>query len=255
MDRCADCTPIFSFDLLYYTVDKYINKRGDCQYMVRFKKILSLCLMLVVSAVLFTNTAIAASPAHWASDAVDKLNGLYGNGTFSDDYEEAVTVGDLSDLLEQTFKCSGLSGFVGLEGAEEDVAVTRGVLAHTLVKLFNLGNIPEGSDEEKISSAVEICMGKGIVSGYPDGTFGENDPVNNGMMAVAFYRAVNRAAGGTKVNKWELTPGAYGYEELLYFTVRSIPFGEDAYNTAFDENVSITVNEAVYTGAENVWNY
>ncbi|OPY62226.1 MAG: S-layer protein precursor [Pelotomaculum sp. PtaU1.Bin065] len=236
--------------------------------MGKHKKFLSLCLVLILMVVLFSGTAMAAGPAHWASDAVDKLNELYGDGTFSDEYEEAVTAGDLNDLLGETFKYPDIDGFTGLDGAGEDVAVTRGVLAHTLVKLFNLGEITGDDAEERIGAAIEICMNKGIISGYPDGTFGENDPVNHGMLAVAFYRAVNKAAGGTEENQWGLTPGAYGYEELLYFAVRSIPCGEDVYDTYFDEDVTITVNEAVYdpelgetvpedvyyNGAEDVWN-
>ncbi|ATW23753.1 S-layer homology domain-containing protein [Candidatus Formimonas warabiya] len=233
--------------------------------MGKFKKLFFLCLMLVLSMVLFSDTVVA-TPNHWASDAVDKLNELYGGGTFSDDYEEMVTVGDLDDLLEQTFKYSDLSGFTGLDGAEEDGTVTRGILVHTLVKLFNLGEITGTDDEERISSAIEICVNKGIMSGYPDGTFGENDPVNHGILAVSFYRAVNKAAGGTEENKWGLTPGAYGYEGLLYFTIRSIPYGEDVYETAFDDvaitvsedvydpELGETVSEAVYSGAEDVWN-
>ncbi len=220
--------------------------------MGKFKKILSLCLILILAASLLPGTAMAADPAHWAYDAVVKLNALYGEGTFSEDYEAPATVGYLKGLLEQTFQCPDPDGFIGLDGAGED-AVTRGVLTHTAVKLFSLGDITGTDDEEKINSAIGICRDKGIASGYPDGTFGESDPVTCGALAVVFYRAVNKAAGGT-LNRWGLKPGTYGYEELLYFAVRSIPYGEDVYNTPFDENASINVSEVVYAGAENVWN-
>lgn len=226
--------------------------------MGKFKKTLSLCLVLILAVALLPKTTIAADPAHWAYDAVAKLNMLYGTGTFSDEYEENVTIGDLKALLNQTFECADFTGFIGLDGVDDGNPLTRGVLAHTLVKLFNLGNITGNDDEEKINSAIGICKDIGIMSGYSEEAFGEDDPVNHGALAVAFYRAVNKAAGGTETNEWGLKAGAYGYEELLYFAVRSIPFGEGAYSTSFDESVSIDVYEDgttnTYTGAEDVWN-
>lgn len=214
-------------------------------------RILSICIALALVVSLLPNTALAADSNHWASDSVVKLNSLYGEGTFSEEYEAEVKVGELKHLLTQTFKSSNLNGFIGLDGAN-DSSLTRGVLVHTVVKLFNLGRI-EGNGAEAIASAIAICKEKGIVSGYPDGTFGENDSVNNGTLAVVFYRAINKAAGSIKANQLGLVPGTYGYEELMYFSVRRIPFGNDVYNRPFDDHMEIDVGDTNITGAAIVW--
>jgi len=103
------------------------------------------------------------------------------------------------------------------------MGVTRGVLAHTLVKLFKLGEITGNDDASKIDSAINICKGIGIMSGYSANEFSKDNMITHGELAAGFYRAVNRAAGGTMNNKLGLIPGSFGYDELLYFFGQNTP--------------------------------
>lgn len=199
------------------------------------RKKLLFSVVLILTAALFSNAVMAAA-AHWAEEPVNKLNSIYGPGTFSTAYDQPVTAGVIKGLLSNTFKYSDLSGYIGIDGVSDNAAVTRGVLAHTLAKLFKLGEIAGDDDASRIDAAIDICRSKGIMSGYSPGEFGKDDIVNRGELAVGFCRAVNKAAGGTMTNKWGLIPGALGYNELLYFLVRSIPFGENVYTATLGEN-------------------
>ncbi len=227
--------------------------------MWKMKKTISIIVTLALAFMVLPGTAMAVEPdtEHWAYPSVDKLNNLYGSGTFSFEYDEPVYVGDLRAMLEDTFDLEDLNGYVGVYHVNDDVVVNRGILAHTLVKLFKLGDITGADDAAKVESAIAVCKGKGIMSGYSPTEFGKTDPVDNGSLASAFYRAVKKATGDGK-NEWGLTPGKYGYDELLYFLIRGVEVGNvnNVYTTTFGAFELRTEDGGIYTidsDVTNIW--
>lgn len=237
---------------------------------IQTKRFLSLLITLVL---ILSTLPIQANAVDlpWAEDAVRILNDVYGNGTFSAS-DDMVTVGTTKALLTNTFKLPDDNGIIStyLNG-DPDSNLTRLQLAQIIFSLYGFVALVNETDTNTspftdcTDSKVTTLYKLGIVSGKSTELFVPDGYVTNAELSVMFYRALGKAGGiGKKaLENSALTPGAYGYDELMYlFTRGCVPRDIDPSQELAGAEIEVTTYIAVenkeepvkYTGKKDIWN-
>ena len=176
------------------------------------KKWLSGALCLVLLLGLLPTAALAEGAPHWAQSAVDVLNGIYAEGTFSIN-EQDMTVGDAQTVLNNMGASTDK-----LTGEDTDL-LTRGAACAVLADVFAL---PVGDEE---NAAITYLYQQNIVNGKSEDNLGAADPVSFAEFAVLTYRVLNFVGGGTGSKEGWPAPGSKGYIAWMYLAVRKcVPF-------------------------------
>lgn len=166
--------------------------------------LLSLCLIVGL-----LSTAALAADAHWAADAVNKLNEIYGSNTFtaSDDVmdlSEAATVLKAMGCESEKLPDPNNGG---------SATFTRSVACEVLAEVFSLP-VPSGK------TAIQYLYDKNIINGYADGSLGENDSITKAQFAVITYRVLNSIGGGDGSSIEGLKPGTNEYFSWIYLMTK-----------------------------------
>jgi len=173
------------------------------------KRILSVLLaaVLLVGMVPMAFAAEADLQAHWAQQAVDTLNGIYGEGVFAAS-DEPMTAADAVDTLAAL-------------GHTENIAVfDRGNACTILAKMFH---IPTGDQ-----TAIAYLYDQNIINGTAD-DLDENGTVTKAQFAVLTYRVLNFVGGGLTESTDVLKPGTEEYFAWMYLAARRcVPFDATA---------------------------
>ena len=199
------------------------------------KKWLSGALCLVLLLGLLPTAALAEGAPHWAQSAVDVLNGIYAEGTFSIN-EQDMTVGDAQTVLNNMGASTDK-----LTGEDTDL-LTRGAACAVLADVFAL---PVGDEE---NAAITYLYQQNIVNGKSEDNLGAADPVSFAEFAVLTYRVLNFVGGGKGTGVAGLKPGTPEYTAWMYLAVRKcVPFvvGED--KTPIDINQTIGTATGIET--------
>lgn len=169
------------------------------------KRFLSLLCVLALCLSLLPTTALAADgTADWATDAVSKLNTIYGSGPFSAD-DVTMTVADLNALMTATgWKTDKVSS----DGSGN---LSRGTACAVLADVFDLP-VPSGT------SAIQYLYDQNIINGTVDG-LNETGSVTKAEFAVLTYRVLNSVGGGMG-SSTALKPGTEAYFAWMYLAVR-----------------------------------
>ena len=205
------------------------------------KKLLSAALALALCLMLLPGTALAAE-ADWAKDAVDKLNGIYGENLFSAN-DGTMTVAELNTLMEKT-------GWETDKVSSDDSGnLSRGTACEVLADVFGLP-VPEGK------TAIQYLYDQNIISGKANGNLAESDPVTKAEFTVLTYRVLNSVGGGKGSGVEGLKPGTPGYTAWMYLAVRKcVPFvvkvgeGENVQETPINVNQKIGEAKGIETYA------
>ena len=168
------------------------------------KKLLSAALALALCLMLLPGTALAAE-ADWAKDAVDKLNGIYGENLFSAN-DGTMTVAELNTLMGN----AGWDTDKVSSGDSENLS--RGTACEVLADVFDLP-VPEGK------TAIQYLYDQNIISGKANGNLAESDPVTKAEFTVLTYRVLNSVGGGMG-SSTALKPGAEEYFAWMYLAAR-----------------------------------
>lgn len=219
------------------------------------KKCVSLLLSFALILTLAPMTAFAAEMP-WASDAVNKLNSIYGGGTFSAD-DTVVTVEAMKELLTGAFSYEETDQIVtDLLGSGTDLS--RLQMARIACDLFGLAeNLSAGEFTDCGDPAAITLRSLGIITGKGDGSFAPESTVTNAELAVIFYRALGKAGAGSGTVLEGLKPGAYGYDEIMYLATRGcVPFDINPMAQLSSSTIVIRdgENSYNYTGKEEIWN-
>lgn len=176
------------------------------------KKWLSGALCLVLLLGLLPTAALAEGAPHWAQSAVDVLNGIYAEGTFSIN-EQDMTVGDAQTVLNNMGASTDK-----LTGEDTDL-LTRGAACAVLADVFAL---PVGDEE---NAAITYLYQQNIVNGKSEVNLGETESVSFAEFAVLTYRVLNFLGGGKGTGVAGLKPGTPEYMAWMYLAVRKcVPF-------------------------------
>ena len=193
------------------------------------KKWLSGALCLVLLLGLLPTAALAEGAPHWAQSAVDVLNGIYAEGTFSIN-EQDMTVGDAQTVLNN----------MGRSDLTAPSPFNRAAACEVLADVFTL---PVGEE-----AAITYLYEQNIVNGKSEGDLGAEEPVSFAEFAVLTYRVLNFVGGGKGTGVAGLKPGTPEYMAWMYLAVRKcVPFvvGED--KTPIDINQTIGTATGIET--------
>ena len=226
----------------------------------RTKKCFSLLLSLVLALSLLPMNVFADNHPQdqpWAIDAVNRLNDIYDDGTFTAD-DALVTVDAVKALLISKF--SYPADGVIIEHLGDATYLTRLQLAKVVYGLYGLTeDLSAGPFSDCDDSAVITLRSLGIVSGKSSEIFAPDDTVINAELAVIFYRVLGKigASGGAALNT--IKPGEFGYDELMYLFARScVPRDVDPSQNIEDVTIRFYYGEDNYdefTGKEAIWNF
>jgi len=138
-----------------------------------------------------------------------------------------------------------------------EAPMTRGMLA---VVLHNMAGAPSGASVASFpdvtspwqAGAVSWAVQEGIVNGYPDGTFGPNDPATREQLAAMLYRYEQKFGGGGFTGMWmfrldfddldEL--GEWAYEPVCWMSMNHIIEGKGEDGRTLDPKGGATRAEA-----------
>ena len=204
------------------------------------KRALSTILAFMLVLGLFPATAFAAE-GHWAQQAVDKLNGIYGDNVFTAS-DDAMTEGDAYSVLQRMDSASN-----EVTGSSTTRNLTRGKACTILTEIFH---IPIPTDN---ISAIQYLYNQNIINGTASG-LDENGAVTKAQFAVLTYRVLNFVGGGMAESTDVLKPGTEEYFAWMYLAARCcVPFETTALDTQMS---SATVKTIVPTTTESgeVWN-
>ena len=180
-----------------------------------FSALLALALLLGLIP-----AAHAAGGGHWADQAVDTLNGLYGVGTFAAS-DENLTHGQAAAILDKMGWQSDLPN--------SSDSLTRSQACEALVGVFH---IPTNGQ-----SAIEHLYSQNIINGAAGGSLDPDGPVSQAQFAVLAYRVLNAMGGGLGTTAEAMKPGTPEYFSWMYLAARKCtPFERngDAYNISND---------------------
>ena len=174
------------------------------------KKLLSILLALAISLSLAVPALAADAPTnHWAQDAVDALNRIYGSGIFSADDNE-ITESDAYTVLHS------MGASTAELTSDSNTKLTRAKACTVLATIFKL---PLGN-----KTAIQYLYEQNIVNGKSEGELNENGTITKAQFAVLAYRILN-AVGGGKGSATALKPGTEEYFAWMYLAARScVPF-------------------------------
>ncbi|MGM9608421.1 MAG: S-layer homology domain-containing protein [Oscillospiraceae bacterium] len=141
-----------------------------------------LCAALLLSLL---PTAALAEEGHWADDAVNTLNGIYGSGVFEAS-DENMTEADAAAVLKKMDSSTSVSLDTTTEPSPD---LSRAKACTILADIFDLP-VPDGT------SAIQYLYQQNIINGYADGSLGETDSVTKAQFAVITYRVLNFVGGG-----------------------------------------------------------
>ena len=183
--------------------------------MKRARRWLASLLALALCLTLLPGTALAAE-ADWAKDAVDTLNGIYGENVFSAE-DDAMTVENLNTLITAT-------GWNTNKVSSGDSGnLTRGKACEVLADVFDL---PIGSQ-----SAIQYLYEKNIINGVSENNLNEIGNVSKSEFAVLTYRVLNSVGGGMG-SSTALKPGTEEYFAWMYLAARGcVPFQSNQMDT------------------------
>lgn len=182
------------------------------------KRVLSLLLVFVMC--LLPMTALAED-APWAQEAVDLLNTQYPNAGFTAS-TDPMTENEAASLVANM----GRKTNVSLAG---DGVLLRAKACEVLADLFGL--------ETDGVSAIQFLHRAGIVSGYADGTLGEEDPVRRSDFAVLAHRILD--CFGDKWTPEEGGPDDGNPDDGGDKVVTDVTADKDAYKEK--ETITVTV--------------
>ena len=108
-----------------------------------------------------------------------------------------------------------------IAGLVTGVIITSIPMAFAVSKLFS--DVPSN---EWYSNAVANLSEKGIVAGYPDGTFGPSNNVNRAELAVMLDRLINYIENGSTIstNDWDI---------VKEYVTSNYPISENYFDTHF----------------------
>ena len=228
--------------ILYFSLD-YQTER-EANFVRRMKKLLSALLCAALLAGLLPGAVLAAGgTADWASEAVTKLNQIYGSdGTTSpfSDSMDAMKESDVQTILTATgWETDKISNS---DESTENNNLTRSTACAVLADVFDLP-VPSGT------SAIEYLYDQNIINGKADGNLDTEGSVSKAEFAVLTYRVLNSVGGGKGTAVEGLNPGTPEYVAWMYLAVRKcVPFVEG------EEKTPINVNQQIGT-AENIETY
>lgn len=188
------------------------------------KQVISILAVFVLMVGILSVPALAADD-NWAGEAVQTLNGIYGNGVFSADDTATMTEKDAVDLLKQM----GCTTEVILDDGTSGAQLTRKTACDVLADVFQLSL---GSQ-----SAIEYLYEKNILNGTANG-LDENGKVSEAEFAVLTYRVLNAVGGGVGSDTG-LTPGTEEHFAWSYLAARNcVPF--EVYPNAAETEIKDT---------------
>ena len=188
------------------------------------KQVISILTVFVLMVGILSVPALAADD-NWAGEAVQTLNGIYGNGVFSADDTATMTEKDAVDLLKQM----GCTTEVILDDGTSGAQLTRKTACDVLADVFQLSL---GSQ-----SAIEYLYEKNILNGTANG-LDENGKVSEAEFAVLTYRVLNAVGGGVGSDTG-LTPGTEEHFAWSYLAARNcVPF--EVYPNAAETEIKDT---------------
>ena len=194
------------------------------------KRILSVLLaaVLLVGMVPMAFAAEADLQAHWAQQAVDTLNEIYGADVFTAE-DVIMTEGEVYSVLQSM-------GSTSSKIAESSTTeLTREKACEILVDIFRI------STGEK--SAIEYLYEKNIINGKTEDDLEEDVSVSKAQFAVLTYRVLNFVGGGLTESNDVLKPGTKEYFAWMYLAARRC--------VAFDvtgEQLDAKVSETEWNG-------
>jgi hypothetical protein len=220
------------------------------------KKYLPLLLSFSLLLAFLPMTAAAADQRHWAADAADTLNGVYGDGIFSAS-ESFVTVDAARELVTRTLGYppgyEPIDGYLG-----HGTLLTRLQAAQIAYELYGLGaNLSAGPFTDTDNPAVVTLRSLGVVAGHIDGSFRPSDPVSKAELAVIFYRTLSKVGGTGNMLLEHAKPGAFGYNELMYLATRSaLQYDADPGEALATASIGVSNDEEriYYQGKKEIWN-
>lgn len=170
------------------------------------KRILAIFTALVLALGLFPTVAFATGE-HWAQQAVDALNGIYGNNVFTGD-DTTMTEGDAYSILQSM-------GSVSSEVTDNsETLLTRAKACTILTEIFH---IPVGN-----TSDIQYLYEQNIINGKSESDLDENGTVTKAQFAVLTYRALNFVGGGKGSSVTSLKPGTKEYFSWMYLAARKV---------------------------------
>lgn len=178
------------------------------------KRVLSILLAFVLGLGAFPAAAFAAGPeeAHWAQQAVDTLNGIYGDGVFAA-VDDPMTEAQAASVL-QSMGCS-------TDAELGEGCLTRGKACDILADVYRL---PVGE-----KSAIAYLNDGNIINGYADGSLGAEDEITRAQFAAVAFRVLNSVGGGKGSSIAVLKPGSREYFAWMYLAARkATAFSADA---------------------------
>lgn len=188
------------------------------------EQVISILAVFVLMVGILSVPALAADD-NWAGEAVQTLNGIYGNGVFSADDTATMTEKDAVDLLKQM----GCTTEVILDDGTSGAQLTRKTACDVLADVFQLSL---GSQ-----SAIEYLYEKNILNGTANG-LDENGKVSEAEFAVLTYRVLNAVGGGVGSDTG-LTPGTEEHFAWSYLAARNcVPF--EVYPNAAETEIKDT---------------
>jgi len=205
------------------------------------KRALSTILAFMLVLGLFPATAFAAE-GHWAQQAVDKLNGIYGDNVFTAS-DDAMTEGDAYSVLQSM----GSTNSVVSKSSTNNL--TRGKACTILTEIFHIsvGN----------TSAIQYLYEQNIINGKSESDLDETGTVTKAQFAVLTYRVLNFVGGGMAESTDVLKPGTEEFFAWMYLAARRcVPFAvtSEQLNTTI---ASAAIQTYVYIeeGSEWKWVY
>lgn len=191
-----------------------------------------LCLALLLT-LLPTALAADGDPAPWAAEAVQTLNGIYGENVFSAE-DSPMTVAELNTLM-------GKTGWkIAKAGSNDSENLSRGTACEVLADVFDLP-VPEGK------TAIQYLYDQNIINGKANGDLAESDPVTKAQFAVLTYRVLNSVGGGEGWKEDWPAPGSKGYTAWMYLAVRKcVPFEMDQADTTIKSATIATYGGSTY---------
>lgn len=188
----------------YFTLE-YQTER-EANFVRRMKKLLSALLCAALLAGLLPGTVLAAG-ADWATDAVSKLNTIYGSSVFSAD-DGTMKEKDAADIV----LAAKWSTSVTLDSSDT-ITLSRGKACEVLTDVFDLP-VPSGT------SAIQYLYDQNIINGKADGNLDTEGSVSKAEFAVLTYRVLNFVGGGKTEAGDTFKPGDDGYFEWMYLAAR-----------------------------------
>ena len=153
---------------------------------------------------------------HTRANTNQEFNDLSSNQRFYEEIHYLVNKGIITGFPDKTFR--------------SDQAVTREQAAIMIGRALNLDGskrttkFKDVSVDSEASGYIASSVEKGIITGFPDGTYRPSQPVTRGQMAIFLNRAFPLKEGKGNSFK-DVKSGIAAYQAILNVTAESIASG------------------------------